>query len=435
MAGTNHLATMNDDTQVYVNWDGDTLAWYEAKHGLMVDAVQADDHNHDGLLPPCPEALADTQMNGAMALLPLESMLVRNLHLPLHSVNLLDADMLQQELADRVGVDPNTWWLCWDFSASDDGIRGLVFGIPEALRQQMADTDHWQHLTHLGVDGWHRLQSCANDDGAILEQDSDGIFLAVFLAGCWHGMRRINGVIDADMWLQITASLQAMGFEPNTHALNGNIDTTTLAYIQAVDWSWQGEVLEESIPRYHANLRALMDNESQSHHAPNFRRGRWAAQGSWQSFRPWLRSGVLAAGVLMLLFIAQLIDISRLEQQQDDAESRIITAFHQGLPDETVMLDPLAQLRKAATQQGKTAATSYLLTDLQGISRSYQQQPWQMKSLNLQRGKMQLAGKTDDVKSLNQLQATLAKEIAHTVRIVDTNLGKQIAFRLEWTWQ
>jgi len=427
---------MNDNTQTYINWDGDALAWYQADDGLMIDAPQADDLHHDNTwLPPRPEALLATQMNGAMALWPLESMLVRHLSLPLQAVNLLDADLLLQELADRVGIDPDAWWLCWDFAVMDDGIGGLVFGIPEALRQQMADADDWQHLTLLGVDGWHRLQAYSKDDCAILDQDSEGLFLGVFLAGCWQGMRRINGVINGDMWLQITASLQAMGFEPTTHHLHGSIDATTLAHIQAMDWSWQGDILTESIPRYHANLRAVMHHESHIQHAPNFRRGRWAARGSWQSLRPWLRSGVLAAGVLMLLFIAQLMDISALEQQQDDAESRIIAAFHRGLPDETVILDPLAQLRQAATQQGTTAATSYLLTDLQGISRSYQQQPWQMKSLNLQRGKMQLASKTDDVKSLNQLQATLAKEIAHPVRIVDTNLGKQIAFRLEWTWQ
>ncbi|MDQ6975072.1 MAG: GspL/Epsl periplasmic domain-containing protein [Mariprofundaceae bacterium] len=428
------MATLSDNTQTYLNWDGHRLACYHADHGLMCDD-QENTSTDAVLLPERPETLSGTLMHGAIALWPLESMLVRSLHLPLKSVALLDADILQQELADRVGIDPEAWYLCWNFAVETDGIRGLVFGIPETLRQAMADSSDWQHLMHLGVDGWHRLQPYADADLAILEEDDDGLFFGVFLSGCWHGMRRINGLMDASVWSQVVASLESMGFDPTIHALDGQINTATLAHIQAIDWSWQGSLLKEPIPRYHANLRSLTENNAWSRHAPNFRRGRWAARGSWQSFRPCLRSVTLAGVLLALLLFGQLASISNLQQQQDDAESRIVAAFHQGLPDEGVMLDALAQLRQAVERQGKTARTPYLLKDLQAISKSYKKQAWRMKSLNLQRGKMQLTGEIADVKGLNQLQHNLEKEMKHSVRIVDTNLGVQVSFRLAWTWQ
>lgn len=434
MAGANNLATISENSYTYLNWDGHALAWYQAEHGLEYDESPAD--TAEGIPPLRPEGLPESVMNGAIALWPLEAMLLRCLHLPLKSVSLLDADMLRQELADRVGVDPESWWLCWDFQEDPTGgIRGMVFGIPETLRQNMANTNDWQQLAHLGVDGWHRLKAHARDDCAIIEQDCDGLFLGVYIAGCWHGMRRINGNMDTALWVQVMASLKSMGFDAETHSLCGQIDGTILPHIQAVDWSWQGTLLDALIPRYHANLRCMAEQTPLPRTTPNFRRGHWAARGSWQAFRPWLRSIVLVAVLGMIMLFAQLQHISDLKKQGQDAESRIVAAFHQGLPDEPVMLDALAQLRQAAGQQGKTAEQSRFLLDLQAISRSYQQHAWVMKSLVLQRKKMQLAGKIDDVKSLNQLQHTLEKEMGHPVRIADTNLGNQVSFRLEWTWQ
>jgi hypothetical protein len=424
---------MNDSKQTYIYWDAHTLAWFHEDHGLQCEPITLDD---DALLPALPEGLTADMFAGAVVLLPQESLLLRTLHLPLKSPSMLDGDMLLQELADHAGIDPEDWWLCWSFhNDADSGIHGTAFGMPETLRQTIADDNAWQQLRYLGIDGWHRVQAhIAAGDVAVLDQDADGLFLALHSGACWRGIRRLNGAMDAALWAQVCASLQAMGFDAEQHAIRGQIDAALATRLQAEGWQWQGEVLDELLPRYHANLRCL-SQQGTPHGALNFRHGRWAAGGSWQALRPWLRSASLAAALLLLMIAGMVMDNANLKAQQSDAEARLVAAFKLGLPQEPVMLDPLAQLRQAAANLGQGGERSRLLNDIQHISEVYQSTPWQLKTLSVQQGKVQLAGEVADVQGLNTLQSALEQALAVPVRIADTNLGSKVAFRLEWLWQ
>jgi len=424
---------MNDGKQAYINWDGHALAWFHEDSGLQHEGVSQDD---DNLLPTLPEGLAAELFAGAVVLLPQESLLARTLHVPLKSATMLDGDLLLQELADHTGIDPEAWWLCWTFhSDAETGIHGTVFGVPEALRQAMANNHAWQHVRHLGVDGWHRVQvHVTPSDVAVLDQDADGLFLALNTTDCWRGIRRLNGAMDDNLWSQVVASLEAMGFDAEHHHVSGQISAELAALLQAQGWHWEGVILDELLPRYHANLRCL-SQQAIPRGAPNFRHGRWAAGGSWQALRPWLRSVALAASLLLLMIGSMVIDNTALQAQQTDAEARLVAAFKLGLPQEPVMLDPLAQLHQAAANLGQGGERSRLLHDIQLISEVYRDTPWQLKTLSVQQGKVQMAGEVADVQGLNVLQGTLEKALAVPVRIADTSLGEKVSFRLEWLWQ
>ncbi|MDQ6979127.1 MAG: hypothetical protein Q9M09_02985, partial [Mariprofundaceae bacterium] len=238
------MATINDGKQTYIYWDGQTLAWFHEGNGLECEVVALDDET---LLPVLPEGLTPELFAGATLLLPQESLLVRTLHLPLKSPAMLDGDMLLQELADHVGIDPDAWWLCWTFhSDAESGIHGTVFGIPEVCRQAMADDDAWRHIRHLAGDGWHRVQAhTTSSDVAVLDQDADGLFIALHTGDCWRGMRRLNGTMDNALWSEVIASLQAMGFDGEQHRIAGQISNEFQSLLQEQGWDWQGVILDD----------------------------------------------------------------------------------------------------------------------------------------------------------------------------------------------
>ena len=124
-------------------------------------------------------------------------------------------------------------------------------------------------------------------------------------------------------------------------------------------------------------------------------------------------------------------DLNRMDQQVEVYEQRIETAFHQGLPNEPVMLDALAQLRQAAG--GEASNDTTFLVSLEAVSAVYQSEPWQLKTLELHKGEMHMTGEVKDIKSLNHMQLRLTQALQKDVRIADTNIrGEKVSFRMHW---
>ncbi len=424
---------MTDSTPFCMAWDGRILAWYHPEAGLQHEELSIET---DDALPESGAWQLISDHDTPVAIWYAESLLTRNIHLPLASTAMLDNEMLQQELVERAGINAGEWWLCRDFSRDPEGgIRGMVFAMPDALKQSMQQHPHWQQLTHLGVDLWHRLQQWKHEDAAaqaIVDEDADGLCLGFHRQGCWYGMRRLNGTVDEHLWQEALCSLQAMGFDMAQHTLTGQLSGKSVAHIEAAGGQWQGETLDELLPRYHASLRTISAGVAKS--AMNFRHGQWAASGSWQAFRPWWRSLALAGCMVLLAVAALLHSNAQLEGRIAAQQARLMTAFHQGLPKETVIIDPLAQLRRAnaATEQ---QTDTRLTHDLQVIASIYRELPWQLQRLSLQRGTMQLSGNIRDIQTLNKLQQQLQQKLGYTVSVIDTNLGEdQLGFRLEWSW-
>ncbi len=423
---------MTDNTPFCIAWDGRILAWYHPELGLQHEEVNAE----TDALPACEAWQLIDDHDHPVAIWYAESLLTRNIHLPLASTAIVDDEMLQQELVERAGINAGDWWLCWDVSRDPEGgIRGMVFAMPRALKEDMQAHPHWQRLTHLGVDLWHRLQQWKHEDAtaqAIVDEDTEGLCLGFHRQGCWYGMRRLNGAMDDHLWQEALCSLQAMGFDMAQHALTGQLSGKSVAYIEAAGGQWQGETLDELLPRYHASLRTISTGVARS--AMNFRHGQWAASGNWQALRPWRRALILAACMALLAVASLLHSNAQLEDRIAAQQARLMTAFHQGLPRETVIIDPLAQLQRASA--ATTQRTDARLThDLQVIASIYRDLPWQLQRLSLQRGTMQLSGHIRDIQTLNQLQQRLQRKLGYTVSVIDTNLGeKQLGFRLEWSW-
>ncbi len=361
--------------------------------------------------------------------LPMEWLLVRHVSLPLKQANMVDAEMLFQELADSSDIDANDWWLTWRLQTCEEGIAGMVFGLPESLRSSMQDNEPWSKTKEVLVDGYERLQQFVHGDTAclILDQDADGLFLGMHDGQVWRGMRRINGSINPASYQELLCSVFVMGFDKKECAIRGHIGQDLSDMLQADELLWQGDVINELASRHAANID-MLDTVIPS---LNIRHGRWSLRQGWSFLKVWKRSMMLCALLLVAWLFGTVIDIYRLDDQLKVAESRIEAAFHQGLPHEPVMLDALAQLKKAAG--GGSATNPLFLSSLQAVSHAYQSKPWQLKSLELRDNDMYMAGEISDIKALNHIQSMLKSELNRNINIVDTNMsGKKITFRMQW---
>jgi len=139
----------------------------------------------------------------------------------------------------------------------------------------------------------------------------------------------------------------------------------------------------------------------------------------------------ISFAILLLWLLGMLYQIYEIDQQSDKYSQRIEAAFHQGLPNEPVMLDALAQLRQAAG--GGTTRNETFLSSLFAVQKIYVIEPWQLSILELRDGEMYMAGEVKDIKTLNQMQQRLKRALQKDVRIVDTNMnGEKVNFRMRW---
>ncbi|MDQ6968865.1 MAG: type II secretion system protein GspL [Mariprofundaceae bacterium] len=408
---------------VQLSWDGQSVAWKNESEVFV-----SHDCEQSGLMS-LPE-LTDSSAQLDVAYLPMEWLLVRSISLPLKSPSMVDADMLFQEMADSMDIDANEWWLSWHMDICDDGVAGMVFALPESLRQSMLENPQWNQAKSVLVDGYQRL--LANCDGseacAVLDQDADGAFIGFFDGQAWRGMRRFNGEIASSDIAQIIGSWQAMGFDANQNKLCGRADAALREAMQGLCAHCDIDEWDASVSRNQGNL----DMNLQALPVLNLRHGRWATGSTWDIWRVWKRSLFLCGLGLLAWMMVVWVDLYRMDHELTSYQQRIEQAFHQGLPNETVMLDAMGQLRQAAG--GKRGAGDHIfLSSLQAVSQVYQATPWQLKLLALRDGRMKMSGQVKDIEALNHIQSALQKALDKDVQIVDTNItGKHVTFRMSW---
>lgn len=376
------------------------------------------------------QTLSDLELLFNRLYLPMEWLLVRHIHLPLKHPNMVDADMIFQELLDSSDIDANDWWLTWRLDICEGGLGGMVFGFPESSRELIQQHEQWSNIKEVVIDGYERLQAYVQKEQScmVLDQDSDGIFFGVYDGQVWRGMRRLNGSVEQGGWSQILHSCAAMGFDKAHDAVHGSIGQELLSTLEAEELIWQGVLLEDLKTRHEVNLLSHTDNEKP---ILNMRHGRWAIQHDWGNLKVWKRSAVLATCVLLLFLLSMAVDLNRMDGQIKTYKQRIETAFHQGLPNEPVMLDALAQLRQAAGSNNEVDTN--FLSSLQAVSQVYRAKSWQLKSLELRDGEMHMVGEVRNIETLNTMQAGLKKALQKDVKIVDTNMSdNKVSFRLLW---
>ncbi len=412
-----------------VSWDGCSLA-LRIGEGEIIHFAESEDKQ---VLPELPEGIGSLKR----VYWPLECLLVRSFSFPLTDTRLLDAAMLSQELAELTGGDDEAWWLAWHAGKVDEGIAGIVFGLPQSVRRTMESEPEWQQCPELLVDGWERLSEVCDgfETCAMIDEDAEGIFFAYRAAGVWRGIRRLNRKLtessrlnDVEAAQQIRNSWAAMG-AADTDVVVGRASQTLSDELRAVYDNWQVDVESELPERNDANLSL----GHVAHHKMNFRHGRWAVQKGWPALKQWKRPLSIAATLLLLWFGATMVNIYSLESQADTYRNSIEAAFHDGLPQEKVMLDPLAQLKKASGTTAGQQEGQLFLRYLQAVSRVRQQVAWELSELNFRDGSIEMSGSARDINLLNRLRDQLQAELGSDVTITDTDLSEaHVAFRMKW---
>jgi len=418
-------------------------------------------------------------------LLPVERLLSRTFSLPLSSSRYVDQEILAQQLQEQTAEQSEDWWLAWQAGQMDDGVAGMMFGLSETVREQFLAHDAWQQVQTIGVDVWARLNAQLHaildekdtetvpGDGviAVFDMDIAGVFFGVWHGdqgshgdGCWRGMRRLNcsGDISGEQCAvladNITRSLHAMGWrdacspqsgdepEPESDPESGTeaklmdgvanaIGRLSPDLHAALELSfWRGHLLETAdlAGRNNANLALA------SCSGLNFRHGGWRANSGMNLLKSWYRSFAIVALLVVVWAVGMMWQNYHLDAQIRAEQQRVIQAFHTGLPDEKVMIDALAQLRKAAGSSGaaggKGSSRAMLwLQQINAMNRVYQRMPWQIKSLSMDHGRMSMSGSVKDLQSMNKIRQALQQETGATVKVQDTNLGdKLVQFRMAW---
>jgi len=414
-------------------WDGRILYLWD-EEGRNIAAIPGEAPEHGALEIPPPDQATPNRL-----ILPLEQVLLRPFSLPLSHPRLLDAKILGQELTEQAGIEPAEWWLAWQANSTDGGVAGLVFGLPASVRARLTMDTVWQACRFIGADAWLRLNALAPEsrepDYAVLDADAEGLFAGVFRAGAWQGMRRLNlipGRAHEAIADDAIRSLRTMGFAPDAMPVYGRLDKTWQTAFGGAAMDWRGEITETLPDRAAATcLAARMENRAPE---PNFRHGAWVKPGGWRKkAQPWRRTAVLAVLLLLLLAGNDIRRIHQLENTQVRIQSAIEAAFHRGLPDEKVMLDPLAQLRKAAG--GNASDAWFFLRQLQAVGRLKQKiKDLRVTGIQYSGKDLQLSGSVPDLDVLNRVRDTLSSILGHQVDVEDTELAdKQVRFRIKWS--
>jgi len=415
---------MSNTATLDLSWHPHSIAWQDNERNLWLEGTQEAE-----LLPDIPQDYTQVRR----IYLPCEQLLVRAMSFALPSPSLVDSDMLFQELCEEItDAEPEQWWLAWHMDACDAGVAGMVFGLPEAWRQRVQATMPWSQTPCILVDVYERLQQHITPDtaAAIMNQDDEGVFFGYFDGKAWRGMRRINAEhLDEHHLLDMWKSLHAMGFKAQEEPVHGFLDSEMQAHIEHEGVAFQGDTKNTSISRHAANL-AL---GTQPISPLNVRHGRWSALQAWQQLSFWKRSILLSCVLLLTWGMGSAYQLHQWNQDIEHQQQRIEAAFHLALPDERVMLDPLAQLKKAAGNDTTTSIGLDFLSDLNAVGQVYAQHPWHLDALSMRDGKMSMRGSVDSIATLNHIQAALSTALQHEVHIVDTQMGKQrVSFRMSW---
>lgn len=366
---------------------------------------------------------------------PIERLLIRPFRLPLHQPRLIDADIIGQELAEQAGEDTAAWWLTWQASACEGGVAGIGFALPESVREAIDADAVWKAMPYLIVDATARLGAWLPRDGmplAVLDMDTEGLFLGFWRDGAWQGMRRLNGAAAAwdDMAAEAGRSLTAMGWQAERHAAAGRLPSAFVTALGIRDW--QGEDCDPAdlSGRHVANLAQV---GAMPDRAVNLRHGRWAVRRRAARQGAWRRTLALAAMLMLAWVLGTGFHLYRLSHQEDDYRRQITAAFHRGLPHESVMLDALAQLRKAAAGGVAAGDGGEWLRQMQVVAQVYRRHPWQLHELDFEHGRMHMAGTVQGLGALNAIRQGLASRLGRDVELADTDLqGQTVAFRMNW---
>lgn len=396
-----------------------------------------------------PLALGSVDAPLVACLLPVEMLLQRPFFLPFEHPRYIDAATLAQELADQAGAEEDDWWLSWQAGRVESGVRGLVFALPDTLRDELSAAVISSPCPYIGPDIAVRLSMHlpdGNSPAGVFDADAEGLMLGVYAGGVWCGMRRLNpgpGRGMASLAHEAIASLKAMGFNAAAMPLCGRLDQawkqafTSIPEASGINWQVEIPVAEGDQPppglpgRQAANALAM---HAASGEAPfNFRHGAWAVQTDWSKrFGTWRRATVLLAVVVLLSIAHDAWQVHQWHKRQDTARTAIETAFHKALPG-VAMIDPMLQLRQAAGGGVSVDAWKFI-HQLDAVTQlGRQESAFRLQTIAYADGEVMLNGAVPDIAAANRIRDALSLILGRKVDLLDTDLGdKQVRIRLRW---
>ncbi len=425
---------------VVANWDNYRVivGHIDADNKLVSEEFYPDkDAGEDFILPSIP----DTFPSITTLLWPMEDLLIRSFSLPLPSLRLLDAQVLGQELEDLSGVEAGEWWLAWQAKKEEEQVVGVVFALPQAMKSALS-SHRLGYCKYFWPDGWARLTALLPDHEAevvaVLDADEQGLFLGVFNRGAWSGMRRLNFVSSRsmeDIANDIHLSLTAMEYTPDLPA-RGRLNEALLELL-GKRITWQGTTLPSLPSRLESNIRAVHELPG-AVSGPNFRHSSWAAKADWVlQALPWRRAAALVALVVTFSFFSDVYTLSALHGRMASGQRKVEELFHQALPKEKVIIDPIAQLRNAAGTSGNKVQSWYYLKQLEAVAKLKNRfGGLALREVNLVDGGMVLDGNIENFALVNKVRDELSKLVHGKVTVVDTELEKEskhVRFRLKWS--
>jgi len=425
---------------VVANWDGDgvSIGHVNADNKLVSEKFYPDkDADKEFVLPLIPDTFPAIQA----LLWPLEHLLIRPFSLPLPALRLLDAQVLGQELEDLSGVEAGEWWLAWQAKKEEEQVVGVVFALPLAVKSALS-SHRLGYSKYFWPDGWVRLTALLPNHEveavAVLDADEQGLFFGVFNHGTWSGMRRLNFVSSRameDIANDVHLSLTAMGYTPDLPAC-GRLNEAMLELL-GERIAWQGTSLPSLPSRLESNIRAAHELPGMAS-GPNFRHSSWAAKANWVlQALPWRRAAFLVALVVAFSFFSDVYTLSALHGRMASDQRKVEELFHQALPKEKVIIDPIAQLRNAAGSSGNKVQSWYYLKQLEAVTKLKNRfHGLTLREVNLVEGGMVLDGNIENFALVNKARDELSKLVDGKVTVVDTELEKEskhVRFRLKWS--
>lgn len=239
--------------------------------------------------------------------------------------------------------------------------------IPDVLFLQQGDTDEWQ----------------------VLQTDRDMLVRQGAFTGMWCPagsgeimLQRLLREVGVDGPAQLAFYMTPGQFLPEVSTL-----------VEQVEVHSSAEALIRGMSSHHINLLQGEFNQNK------------ALDKLW---KPWRVPAALAAGLLVLSVGANVLENSRLGEQESSQRAEMESLLKQTFPNVKRVRDPIARMRSELSKLKSGDAEGKLLTLVAALSEAIQATPGTtMKSVNFRNGRADVDMKTGTLQSLDKIKQAL----------------------------
>lgn len=200
--------------------------------------------------------------------------------------------------------------------------------------------------------------------------------------------------------------------------------------------SWKPEQMD--------NALALALSEIEGFKVFNFLKGPFAAKNYWVEYKKsFIKTGILAGLVLVLIFINIIIETHSMEKKLSDLNNQITSIFKKTFPDVKNIVDPIQQMRvklkeaqKSSMFSGETGRQTYTIDILKDISEFTPKDiDVNLSNLVVDMESVSIAGDTNSFNAVDDIKRGLEQsDLFNKVTISSANMNKsdnRVRFKLK----